>query len=60
VIVKAMPNHDVSRIVVDEGSSCDIIYKELFTKLCLKKESLTFYIETDLLGFIGLVTLPWA
>ncbi|MCI07920.1 hypothetical protein A2U01_0028990, partial [Trifolium medium] len=54
-----MVNHDVSRILVDEGSSYDIIYEELFTKLGLKKENLAPYHNTYLQGFIGAITRPW-
>ncbi|MCH86007.1 hypothetical protein A2U01_0006861, partial [Trifolium medium] len=33
IIMATMAKHDISRILVDQGSSCDIIAEELFTKL---------------------------
>ncbi|MCI52330.1 hypothetical protein A2U01_0073574, partial [Trifolium medium] len=47
IFVTTMANHDVSRILEDEGGSRDIMYGELFEKLGLKRESLAPY-RTDL------------
>lgn len=51
VIMETMDNFDVSRILIDEGSSCDIIYVELFKKLGLKKEKMSPYTGCDLQAF---------
>ncbi|MCI06415.1 hypothetical protein A2U01_0027474, partial [Trifolium medium] len=59
IIMATMVNHNVSKVLIDEGSSCDIMYEELFTKLGLKRNNLTPYTETDLQGFNGSTTRPW-
>ncbi|MCI04679.1 hypothetical protein A2U01_0025726, partial [Trifolium medium] len=51
-------NDDVSRILIDQGSSCDVMYQELFEKLGLKKEDLCQYEGTDLQGFNGFTIRP--
>ncbi|MCI90704.1 hypothetical protein A2U01_0111998, partial [Trifolium medium] len=33
IVIATMANHDVSRILIDQGSSCDVMYQELFEKL---------------------------
>lgn len=48
IIVATMENHDVCKILVDEGSSCEIICEDFFTKLGLKKECLALYMSIDL------------
>ncbi|MCI97624.1 hypothetical protein A2U01_0118925, partial [Trifolium medium] len=45
-----MAHHDVSRILIDQGSSCDVMYRELFQKLGLRRECLCPYEGTDLQG----------
>jgi hypothetical protein len=59
IIMATLDNFDVSRILVDEGSSCDIMYQDLFEKMGLKKESLAPYEGSDLQGFNGAITTPW-
>ncbi|MCI66264.1 hypothetical protein A2U01_0087522, partial [Trifolium medium] len=54
-----MAHHDVSRILIDQGSSCDVMYQELFEKLKLKKKDLNPYEGTDLQGFNGSTIRPW-
>jgi hypothetical protein len=43
LIVATITNHDMSRVLIDEGSSFDIMYEELFYKLKLNK---SFYHST--------------
>ncbi|XP_058725909.1 uncharacterized protein LOC131597216 [Vicia villosa] len=54
-----MANFDVRRILVDLGSSVDIMYSQLFKTLQLKDSHLTPYVGSDLQGFNGTVTKPW-
>ncbi|MCH81098.1 hypothetical protein A2U01_0001877 [Trifolium medium] len=65
IIIATMAHHDVSRILIDQGSSCDVMYRELFQKLGLRRDCLCPYEGTDLQGFngstirpCGLVNLP--
>jgi hypothetical protein len=44
-------NHDVSGILVGDGSSCDIIYEELIMKLGLQRKDLTTCEGTNLQNF---------
>ncbi|GAU48076.1 hypothetical protein TSUD_81360 [Trifolium subterraneum] len=60
LLVRAkMANFDVRRILVDQGSSCDIMYSGLFKVLQLTKENLVPYVGSDLQGFNGSTTKPW-
>ncbi|GAU39181.1 hypothetical protein TSUD_372810 [Trifolium subterraneum] len=60
LIVRAkMDNFDVRKILVDQGSSCDIMYSGLFKVLQLTEENLVPYIGSDLQGFNGSTTKPW-
>ncbi|GAU10324.1 hypothetical protein TSUD_417530, partial [Trifolium subterraneum] len=60
LIVRAdMANFDVRRILVDSGSSCDIMYAYLFRTLQLDESHLTPYLGSDLQGFNGATTKPW-
>lgn len=43
----------MSRILTDNGSSCDIMYAELFEKLGMKKEKLSPYAGSHLLVTFG-------
>ncbi|GAU19123.1 hypothetical protein TSUD_79460 [Trifolium subterraneum] len=54
-----MENFDVRRILVDQGSSCDIMYSGLFKVLQLTEENLVPYVGSDLQGFNGATTKPW-
>ncbi|XP_058785007.1 uncharacterized protein LOC131659906 [Vicia villosa] len=54
-----MANFDVRRILVDQGSSVDIMYSQLFKMLQLDDHHLTPYVGYDLQGFNGTVTKPW-
>ncbi|MCI09581.1 hypothetical protein A2U01_0030668, partial [Trifolium medium] len=60
LLVRAsMANFDVHRILVDEGSSCDIMYTSLFRVLGLDREHLSPYVGSDLQGFNGSTSKPW-
>ncbi|GAU51986.1 hypothetical protein TSUD_417870, partial [Trifolium subterraneum] len=60
LLVRAkMANFDVRRILVDQGSSCDIMYSGLFKVLQLTEENLVPYVGSDLQGFNGSTTKPW-
>ncbi|XP_058741497.1 uncharacterized protein LOC131613876 [Vicia villosa] len=60
LLVRArMANFDVRRILVDEGSSVDIMYSHLFRTLQLDDSHLTPYVGSDLQGFNGVTTKPW-
>ncbi|WJX56033.1 hypothetical protein P8452_41732 [Trifolium repens] len=54
-----MANFDVRRILVDQGSSCDIMYSELFKTLQLTEKNLKPYVSADLQGFNGATTKSW-
>ncbi|CAL5202632.1 unnamed protein product [Lathyrus oleraceus] len=54
-----MARFDVRRILVDEGSSVDIMYVHLFKTLKLDKTNLAPYVGSDLQGFNGATTRPW-
>ncbi|XP_058764162.1 uncharacterized protein LOC131637579 [Vicia villosa] len=60
LLVRArMTNFDVRRVLVDEGSSVDIMYSHLFRTLQLDDSHLTPYVGSDLQGFNGATTKPW-
>ncbi|GAU10317.1 hypothetical protein TSUD_422660, partial [Trifolium subterraneum] len=60
LLVRAkMANFDVRRILVDQGSSCDIMYSGLFKVLQLTEQNLVPYVGSDLQGFNGSTTKPW-
>lgn len=54
-----MLNFDMLRIFIDEESSCDIMYIELFEKLGLKRESLSIYKGSDKQSFNDTITHPY-
>ena len=54
-----MANFDVRRILVNQGSSVDIICSQLFNTLQLNESHLTPYVGSDLQGFNGASTKPW-
>jgi hypothetical protein len=51
LIIATIAGHDVARVLVDEGSSCDIMYDKLFHNLNLNTESLQPYNGGPLTGF---------
>ncbi|KAK2397422.1 hypothetical protein QL285_058998 [Trifolium repens] len=60
LLVRAdMANYDVRRILVDTGSSTDIMFSQCFTALQLDETYLAPYVGSDLQGFNGATTKPW-
>lgn len=59
VIKYWIANHEVLRITIDKGSSCDIINACLFEELGLKKENLSPYQGIDPQAFNDSATHPW-
>lgn len=57
VISGVLANYKVKRIFIDQGSSADIIFDDLFEKLGLKREELTPH-HGDLVGFTGERIVP--
>ncbi|MCI44095.1 hypothetical protein A2U01_0065334 [Trifolium medium] len=54
-----MANFDVHRILVNQGSSCDIMYTELFKTLKITEKNLLPYVGADLQGFNRFTTKLW-
>ncbi|MCI55360.1 hypothetical protein A2U01_0076610, partial [Trifolium medium] len=54
-----MANFDVRRVLIDPGSSVDIMYARTFESLQLTERNLTPYMGSDLQGFNGTTTKPW-
>ncbi|MCI28255.1 hypothetical protein A2U01_0049455, partial [Trifolium medium] len=52
-------HQDVSRILIDQRSSCNVMYRELFQKLGLRRKCICPYKGTDLHGFNGSTIHPW-
>ncbi|GAU45421.1 hypothetical protein TSUD_182900 [Trifolium subterraneum] len=60
LLVRAkMVNFDARRILVDQGSSYDIMYSGLFKVLQLTEENFVPYVGSYLQGFNGSTTKPW-
>lgn len=55
----SISNFDVSRILIKDNSSRDILYSDLFNKMILKKEKLGSYKGFDLHAFNDIVTRPY-
>jgi hypothetical protein len=53
IIGVTISNHELSRILIDEGSSFNIMYKELFSKLKLKKEYMLYCNTQTHLSYIS-------
>jgi len=49
--------YDVKRVMVDQGSSAEIMYPDLYRGLNLKLEDLTAY-DSPLVSFDGKVVIP--
>ncbi|MCI74187.1 hypothetical protein A2U01_0095451, partial [Trifolium medium] len=54
-----MANFEVRRILVDPGSSVDIMYAYTFETIQLNERNLTPYMGSDLQDFNGTTTKPW-
>lgn len=59
IIVVTMANSDVSTILVEKGSTSDIIYEKLFTKLGFTRDILAKYDGTYPFEFNGTIMHPW-
>lgn len=59
VITSTIIHFDVSQILIDGGSLCDIIYSDLLKKMILKKETMWPYKESYLQAFNDTTTYPW-
>jgi hypothetical protein len=58
IIIATIANADISRILIDQGSSSDIMYSELFTRLRIKEGWLQPYHGGPLAAFNGSITQP--
>lgn len=58
IITSIIANHCVSGILVDDGSSCNLIYFRIFTKLDLKEQDLRSCKDQSLLAFNDYSTHP--
>ena len=54
-----MANFDVHCVLVDKGSSIDVMYSQLFPTLQLDDTHLSPYVGSDLQGFNGSTSKPW-
>lgn len=57
VIIIVVGKLDITRIIIDKGSSCDIFYSSLFEKkMGLERRNLIPYDDSDLQAFNGMAT----
>lgn len=54
-----MANYDVRRVLIDQGSSCDIMYTNILEILHLTQEYLILYKGIDLEGSNKSTTRSW-
>jgi len=59
LVQASMANIDVRRVLIDTGSSCDIMYTSLFKTLQLTEKNFSPYVGNELYGFNSLSTQPW-
>ena len=52
VVTLRIRGYDVKRVLVDQGSSAEIMYPDLFKRLKLKLKDLAYY-DSPLIGFDG-------
>ena len=57
MVTLRIEGYDMKRVLVDQGSSVEIIYPDLFKGLKLRSEDLTHY-DSPLIGFDGKVVFP--
>ena len=57
MVTLRIEGYDMKRVLVDQGSSAEIIYLNLFKGLKLRSEDLTHY-DSPLIGFNGKVVFP--
>ena len=58
VVATTIGKFDVSRILIDGGSSCNILYSSLFEKMGLDRKSLIAYDGLNLQAFNGMTNRP--
>jgi hypothetical protein len=58
LLIANIADYDVSRILIDQGSSCDIMFNEIFSKLQIEQERHEPYHEGPLTAFHGSTTQP--
>lgn len=58
VITIIIGQFDVFQILIDDGSSCDIIYSSLFEKMVLDGGNMIPYDDPELHAFNGMTTRP--
>ena len=57
VVTLRIGGYDVRRVLVDQGSAIEIMYRDLYKGLNLKPENLTAY-ESPLVSFEGKTVIP--
>ena len=57
VVTLGIGGYDVKRVLVDQGSSSEVMYPDLFRGLKLRPEDLTCY-DFPLIGFDGKIVFP--
>ena len=57
VVTLRIRQYDVKRVLVDQGSSVEIMYLDLFKGLKMKPEDLACY-DSPLIGFDGKIVFP--
>ena len=57
VVTLRIRGNDVKRVMVDQGSSAEIMYPDLYKRLNLQPEDLTAY-DSPLVSFDGKVVIP--
>lgn len=58
VITTTIINFGVSQFLIDNGSSCNIMYDDIFERIGLKKQKLLPYEVSDLQSFNGIMIRP--
>ena len=59
LVQAGMANFDVRRVVIDTGSSCDIMYTGMLKTLKQTESNLAPYVGTELYGFNSSSTKLW-
>ena len=57
VVTLRIGGYDVKRMLVDQGSGAEIMYPDLFKRLKLRSEDLSFY-DFPLIRFDGKIVFP--
>jgi len=59
VIVVNITGSDMAKALIEEGSSCNIMYDDLFVKLEMNSRNFSKHRGINLLGFDESETYPW-